>query len=353
MDSKDRGRSTGQTIVQVAMLMVVFVAFLVIAIDMGNILTERRRMQNAADAAALAGAWEVCFGNPAAAEQTARQYAISRNHAQTADVSVGNLRVTVHTHETIPLNIAQFFGINTADINARAVAACGAAESGCNMWPITFPVWKWTELAGGFGGNCNPGKVFYVWTGQQENQSPNCEIYDCDVDGDGSADVVDIWGRAFLDFGHVPSPNYPDDCRQPGCGEDELACWIADESGGYVQIPSCIAGTSGVKAGTHLDVDFRVGDIVGIPIYESTDCIDDDLETCPGGETYYINWIGCVYDEGWVHGLELPRLDGANPPWKDKAIKVTVSCDGCATACGNTHGDPPEQWEMTAVSLIE
>jgi Flp pilus assembly protein TadG len=353
MDSTDWKSSSGQTIVQVAMLMVVFIALMSIAIDMGYIFNERRRMQNAADAAALAGAWELCLGEPAQAAQTAWEYAVDRNGAQAADVSVGNLRVTVFARETVDLNVAQFFGISTAEINARAVAACGAAESGCNMWPVTFPVWKWTELTGGFGANCVAGKVFYIWTGQQENQSPDCEIYDCDVDGDGSDDVVDIWGRAFLDFGDTPDPNYPDDCRSTGCGEDELACWIANESGGYVQIPDCIAGTTGVKAATKIDVTTRIGDIVGIPIYESQGCIDDDMEICPGGETYYVNWIGCVYDEGWVHGLELPRLDGANPPWKDKAIKVTVSCEGCTTACGNTHGEVPEPWEMTAVSLIE
>ena len=69
----------GQTMVQVAVLMLVFLALLVIAIDMGHIFTERRRMQNAADAGALAGAWEVCFGDPDRAELTAREYAIDRN----------------------------------------------------------------------------------------------------------------------------------------------------------------------------------------------------------------------------------------------------------------------------------
>jgi hypothetical protein len=259
MDSKNRKGSRGQTIVQVAMLMVVFIALMSIAIDMGYIFNERRRMQNAADAAALAGAWELCLGEPAQASQTAWEYAVGRNGADVADVSVGNLRVTVFARETVDLNIAQFFGINTAEINARAVAACGTAVSGCGMWPVAFPVWKWTELAGGFGGHCNPGKVFYVWTGSQENQNPDCEIYDCDVDGDGTGDVVDIWGRAFLDFGDEPDPLYPDDCRSTGCGEDELACWIGNESGGNVYIPGCIAGTSGVKAGTKLDIDTRIG----------------------------------------------------------------------------------------------
>ena len=346
-------KRNGQTLVQVAILMVVFLAFLTIAIDMGHIFNERRRMQNAADAGALAGAWEICLGDPALAEQTAWEYAVDRNGADVADVSVGNLRVTVYARETVALNIAQFFGINTADINARAVAACGTAVSGCGLWPIAFPVWKWTELAGGFGGHCNPGKIFYVWTGSQENQNPDCEIYNCDVDGDGSGDVVDIWGRAFLDFGDTPDPNYPDDCRSTGCGEDELACWIGHESGGNVEIPGCIAGTSGVKAGTKLDVATRIGDTVGIPIYDATGCTDDDLDYCHGGQTYFVKWIGCIEVHGWVHSLELPRLDGANPPWKDKMVKVEVNCEGCVTSCGHTHGDLPEHWEMTAVSLIE
>lgn len=58
---KGRRRTTerGQTIVLVTLLMVGLLAFTGLAIDGGTAFLERRRMQNAADAAALAGAQQI------------------------------------------------------------------------------------------------------------------------------------------------------------------------------------------------------------------------------------------------------------------------------------------------------
>ena len=69
-----RGRE-GQTIVLVAVFMLALLAILALAIDVGHVYAERRRMQNAADAGALAGAREICFGDQGAAALTAQQYA--------------------------------------------------------------------------------------------------------------------------------------------------------------------------------------------------------------------------------------------------------------------------------------
>lgn len=46
----------GQTLVIVALALFALIALVALAIDGGNLMAERRRMQNAADAAALAGA---------------------------------------------------------------------------------------------------------------------------------------------------------------------------------------------------------------------------------------------------------------------------------------------------------
>jgi hypothetical protein len=366
----------GQVMVQVAMLMVVFFAFMAIAIDVGHMLNERRRMQNAADAGALAGAWELCFGVPAQAEATAREYAIDRNGAEVADVSVGELRVTVYARESTGLYLARLFGIQTADINARAVAACGAAISSCGIWPIAFPEEDWLTMYDE-GAGCAPGdeEDFYVWTGHQKNKSPDCNVCECDLDGDKDVDVVGmidedgdhaglvgIWGRAFLDFGDDADAPY-EDCRQPGCGEAELACWIESTTGGQVSIPACIPGTNGVRAGLKDEVDDRArlpypDNIVGIPLYDQMGCTEahPDPGYCPGGERFHVVDIGCVKVVGWVHQLKLDYKDdygGGRDCWKDKAILVTMACDGCETECGSTNGDIPLDWEMRAVSLIE
>jgi hypothetical protein len=351
-----------------------------IAIDLGHMLNERRRMQNAADAGALAGAWELCFGEPARAQATAREYAIDRNGAETADVSIGQLRVTVFAREATGLYLARLFGIETADINARAVAACGRAISSCGLWPIAFPLADWLQMEER-GPGC-PEEDFYVWTGHQKNKSPDCNVCQCDLDEDGDIDVVGmhdefypgedgglvgISGRAFLDFGDDKEDPPYDDCRQPGCGEAELACWIESTTGGQVAIDPvhgvCIPGTNGVRAGLKDEVDARANmvpplNIVGIPLYDGMECTENapDPGYCPGGDRFHVVAIGCVEVVGWVHSLQLdylPEFGGGPRCWKDKAIEVTMACDGCETECGSTDGEVPLDWEMRAVSLIE
>jgi hypothetical protein len=184
-------------------------------------------------------------------------------------------------------------------------------------------------------------------------------MLDEDDDHEG---LVGIWGRAFLDFGDDRDPLY-NDCRQPGCGEAELACWIESTTGGRVTWPACIPGTNGVRAGLKDEVDARASlpypdNVVGIPLYDQMECTEEhpDPGYCPGGDRFHVVEIGCVKVERWVHQLELDYRDdlGGGPGcWKDKAILVTMTCDGCVTECGSTTGEVPEPWEMTAVSLIE
>src|ERR1700761_4085070 len=72
----------GQTVVVAALCMVVIIAFLGLAIDVGHFRYEKRRLQNAADAAALAAAMEVriCGGVAnCSAMPTAAQNALTEN----------------------------------------------------------------------------------------------------------------------------------------------------------------------------------------------------------------------------------------------------------------------------------
>ena len=53
---------SGQTLVWLALGMFVLLGIAALAVDVGKLYGERRQMQNAADAAALAGADEMCQG---------------------------------------------------------------------------------------------------------------------------------------------------------------------------------------------------------------------------------------------------------------------------------------------------
>jgi hypothetical protein len=326
-------------------MLIVLLGFLALAVDVGYLYSERRRMQNAADAGALAGAREICLVPKAYGgdwRAAALDYTVTRNGAQAADITLIDRTVTVTASVTAQTFFAGLLGLHTVDVSAIAAAACGQALSACGLWPIGFDYGTWNQMS------CD--EVFYVWAGQNENSDPDCDIYDCDVDGDGDEDVIPMQGRAWLDFSDLVTLEHPDGCVQPGCGASELRCWILSTSGARVVLPACIAGDPGVRAGLQNAVNARSGDVVNVPLYDYTDCMG---VTCPGTSIHAIDF-GCVKVRVWVHSLELPRKDGANPPWKDKAIEVSVHCnpDECVTDCGNTDGYPADPSGIWAVSLV-
>lgn len=339
----------GQTLVYVALAMVALLAFVALAIDGGYIYAERRHLQNAADAGALAGAYEICFGSPALVVSTAKHYAIDRNGAQDALVDTPEpYQVYVQASATIDMFFAGVIGLETVDVNADATAACGAATSACGLWPIALRAGRWNTLY-----NTGCGHSFYILAGNGSGSDPDClNTYQCDlVGGDGIDDVIGDADRNWLDFSDVVSPQYPDACVQPGCGANELACLIAHGTGSIVTLPACIPGNNGVSSNVADEVQLRVGDVVAIPLFTNTDCSAGHV--CPGDETSYATSFGCLEVRGWEEELVIPRQDGQHPPWKGSAIVAAIACGQCDTFCGSTPGGPPQPGGVNAVSLIQ
>ncbi len=152
--------------IQVAIVMFLLLAIVSLAIDVGNVYAGRRRMQNAADAGALAGAYELCFGDASAWETTALDYAINRNGAETATATLQEWIVTVTARETVETFLAGIVGINTVDVAAVAEAACGNAISLCNIWPLTFHEERWDRI------DC--GDEFYVFNDDSLDEDDPC-----------------------------------------------------------------------------------------------------------------------------------------------------------------------------------
>lgn len=151
---------SGQVLIITALCMVVLIGFLGMAVDIGSVRYEQRRLQNAADAAALAGALEVrvCGGTPnCAAIQTAAQNALVENGYSKAAlltdctitpgtgltlivtnptcivknwVDAGHTQerlnyVETQVSETAPLYFSRIFGFTGFSLKARAQAARG------------------------------------------------------------------------------------------------------------------------------------------------------------------------------------------------------------------------------------
>ncbi len=122
-----QSREQGQSLVVVALMLVALIGFLGLVIDVGNLYAQRRFMQNAADAAALAGARAQAENKSLPEVQTAiREYALRHNGAQTviSDVVMagGNSTVAVSVTKIVPSYFMGVMGIDTNTVGASAQA---------------------------------------------------------------------------------------------------------------------------------------------------------------------------------------------------------------------------------------
>lgn len=118
----------GATAVVVAVCIVVLMGVAALVVDAGALYSERRQIQTAADAAALAGVQDLP-GNPAAAVATADSYATL--NAPEAIQHGFQVRSTYGANDTLEAEIefpdyglffARFLGRDSAPVGARAVA---------------------------------------------------------------------------------------------------------------------------------------------------------------------------------------------------------------------------------------
>ncbi|MGI6374930.1 MAG: pilus assembly protein TadG-related protein [Anaerolineae bacterium] len=361
-------RSEGQVLVWVAVLLVALLLFAGLAVDVGAGLSVRREMQNAADAGALAGAHELCFGVRGQATARALEYAEANGALGPVIVEIrdqnGNVDPTngyvvwVQAGTEANTTLLGLLGVDQYPVNATAAAACGVATSSCGLWPLTFSEEVWNR-------NCD--KVIYVWNAQNAQQEINCDLEDCDMDNDGIDDIVTGAGRGWVDFSDSQDPLYPDGCIQTGCGANEMSCLVT--SGGSkdrVVLPSCLPGVGGVRASVVSDCIAQTGMEIKIPVFESMGCTAG--KSCPNGGTYMISRFGCAIVEPPLADWEVTCDAGTYPCYnptkhevqmsqtkKSSVVRVTVSCDNCTTDCGGTAGDPPPPGggSVLAVSLIE
>ena len=123
----------------------VIMGFVAMSIDVGMIFVERRSLQSAADAAALAGAPALPpEGNAAAAMALAREYAEKNGYVDGVDgvkVKVqspfnGNPKdIEVVIEEEMPFIFARVLGLDKANVRARAVAS---VQGGSGYGPAIF-----------------------------------------------------------------------------------------------------------------------------------------------------------------------------------------------------------------------
>ncbi len=200
----------GQTLVLTALCLGVMLGFVAFATDVGLLFHSRRNMQIAADSAAVAGALDYLYNGSVSSAQTAAKSASSSNYFTDA---VNGTVVTVNVPpkngpnansagfvEVIvsqPTNtlFMQYFGTNSVDVAARAVAGMPTAGTAC-MWLMA-----------------SSGTALDL-QGAYDIQAPSCGIYvnststdAIKVTGNGgtvNAKYLDVVGNATLQ--HDTSP---------------------------------------------------------------------------------------------------------------------------------------------------
>jgi Flp pilus assembly protein TadG len=135
----------GQILVIVAMVLAILCGMTAMAVDFGSYATDRRNLQNAADAIALAAAQEL--PNTTAATTAANTYA-TENDIPLSDVTLSftpqslpsqpNPKVSVTIDDTHAFLFANVIGISEADVSAHAAAikTSAAGSDGLMPWSV-------------------------------------------------------------------------------------------------------------------------------------------------------------------------------------------------------------------------
>lgn len=143
--TRARGDEDGAVLVIVALLMVAFVGMLALVVDIGGLLSARRELVRAADAAALAAAQDCAKESPGTAAATAHRYADSNRsrlnrlipNPVCESLGAGRGKITVSYDIEQDLFFAPILGLDdTEDVAGRATAIWGPAGSDVPVIPL-------------------------------------------------------------------------------------------------------------------------------------------------------------------------------------------------------------------------
>ena len=175
---------------QAIILMAVGLCFLMLgasalAIDWGNGLLQKRRLQNAADAAALAAATELARGGTVSGAVAAAQGVVATNTggavslpfdpgsnagvALDSGIEFSGNSVRVALKKEVPTFFAPVMGVNQLTVGARARAVVGPYS----VLPITFKRFSAGDTSAPLSPPANPDRVIdYLMPAQDANGQP-------------------------------------------------------------------------------------------------------------------------------------------------------------------------------------
>jgi hypothetical protein len=244
----------GQTLVMFVLALFVLLGMAAVAVDVGFFFSQRRGLQNAADAAALAGA-HALPENAAEARASAQEWA-DRNGYGAAGGAVVTIvtpykgdaaKVEVTIEKQVPAFFARALGMNAFDVKARAVGSHGLDEV------RQFGVIALNPSACGSFLKSGSGN-FTVSGGGAIAVNSDCDPA-IDVSGSGSVSAAAIYyytGGGWESTGDMT----PDPVPMPRPAEDPLASLappsltaigLSPDSAGTARAPATLKLTAGAK----------------------------------------------------------------------------------------------------------
>jgi hypothetical protein len=352
----------GQALIQVSIAMIVLLGFAALAIDVSFGYSQRRDMQNAADAGALAGAYQMCFVDPShtAVRAVAERYATDHNRADAANVQISGGVITVTTQITAPTFLANIFNSSELNVGAQAVSACGRANAACGLWPIGFREASWTAVEK----NC--GQKFIMW---DSDGSVDCNVWDCVniYHNNTVAHVITqtlvLDGRAWLDFSAVLPDQAGDYCDGSGCGASELSYRLKGydnqnrQCRSYGALGHCAPGSAGegVAASAWSTAGNQAPRVITFPLYSTKGgctLAPGTTNNCGNAANRYpLSRFGCAKILGEF--TLCPKTGNCTGQSNMKVLVAEVACgSACASTCGTTTGELAGPGDVVAAGLL-
>ena len=230
-----RGSHKGQAVVMVALALVVLMGSLGLAIEGGRAYAERRAMQNAADAGALAGARALAQGQgPSTATSTATQYARRNGADRDVDVTVQGNTVTVVAHKSFSTVFAGFVGWPVLSVSARAEAGYSPVGGKEDLFPTVIKEFDFVY-----------GDVYTIWDDDKEVQDP------------GATHVIVGGNRGWANF------------NGGSVGDSELKLWVREGYPGRIDVGDWVNGEPGTSSAAVNESHCRLGQTIFVAMYDT------------------------------------------------------------------------------------
>lgn len=256
MMRRNRSEKTesGQTLIMFVLALVVLLGMVSLAVDVGYFFSQRRGLQNAADAAALAGA-SALPEDPGKARVAAQEWADKNGYGTAAGATVTIVtpykgdatKVEVIIEQRVPAFFARVLGMDAFDVKARAVGSRGLDQV------HEFGVIALNPSACGSFMKSGSG-AFSVSGGGAIAVNSDCDEA-LDVSGSGSVSAAAIYyniaggweSTGDMTPDPVPMPRPVDDPLSGLTPPSLTATGVSPDSGGTASAPSTLKITAGSR----------------------------------------------------------------------------------------------------------